>query len=206
MLKLHSTNHQKKYWRDRKINWKTDYLDTYNHPHRLWLVEQLRDLRFSSIFEVGCGPGANLVPIGIMFPRVALGGADVNPEAIALARETFGPNAFFEVASGDDLMMSDASTDITLTDMCLIYVSPREIKKYLKEVKRISRRQVVFVEFYHPSFWKRLRMTLAGRYTHNYPKLLEKLGCSDIVVRKIPEHLYPGAHDHEYRYLIMART
>lgn len=206
MLNLFSTAHHKAYWQNRKIDWKTHYLDTYNHPHRLWLVEQLKTIRFSSLFEIGCGPGANLVPIGIVFPRVAIGGADVNPEAIALARETFPPQTLFEVGSGDNLMMSDDSTDVALSDMCLIYVSPLEIKRYLSEMKRIARRYIVLVEFYHPSFWERLKMTFAGRYTHDYPQLLENMGCSDIQVRKMPPELWPGAKDNDFRYLIVARV
>lgn len=208
MLRLFSTEHHRDWWKNRKIDWKTSYLDTYNHPHRQWLVQQLRDISFSSIFEVGCGPGANLMAIKKANPHVAVGGADINPEAIDLAIRTFPPfpMSVFELASADSLIMSDASADVGLSDMTMIYVGPTSIKRYLTELIRISRRNVVLVEFYHPSLWKRIQMTLAGRYTHNYPKLLEKLGCSDISVRKLPNHLWPGAKDNEFRYLITART
>ena len=205
-MRFLTTADHKKWWTNRKIDWKKEYLATYNHPHRLWMIEQIQPLGFSSIFEIGCGPGANLAALGIVFPKVALGGADVNEEAIELARKTFPPSSLFEVASGDNLMMSDQSCDVVLTDMTLIYVGPRHIKKYLKEMVRVARRYIVISEFYHPSIWKRFRMTLAGRFTHNYPQLLEDLGCSDIMVRKMPSRLWPGAHDEEYRYLIMARV
>lgn len=206
MLRLFTTNHQRDWWCKRKINWKTAYLDTYNHPHRLYLIEALKDLLFASVFEIGCGPGANLVPIHLAFPYVAVGGVDVNPEAIALAQQTLPPGSLFDVASAESIMMSDKSTDIGLSDMTLIYVGPLKIIPYLKELVRISRRHIVLVEFYHPSFWKRVQMTLAGRYTHNYPRLLRRLGCSDIVVRKMPEGLWPGAKDNAYRHIIIART
>lgn len=163
-------------------------------------------IKFSSVFEVGCGPGANIVPLGLAFPDIALGGSDINPEAIELARKAFPPHFVFEVASGDDLTMSDGSTDVGLTDMMLIYVGPLKIRRYLEELVRISRRYVVLVEFYHPSRWRRFVMTLQGRYTHNYPKLLARLGCSDIQVRKMPAHLWPDARDNDYRYIITART
>jgi ubiquinone/menaquinone biosynthesis C-methylase UbiE len=205
MFKLFTTNHQSNYWKNRKIDWKREYLDTFKHPHRLWMLEKLVNLRFSSVFEVGCGPGANLLGIGLTFPHVALGGCDVNEEAILLAQKTFPKGSLFEVAPGDNLLMSDKSCDLALSDMCLIYVGGRRIKRYLQEMTRISRSYVVLSEFYHPSWWMRLKMTLAGRHTHNYPRLLKNLGCVDIQIMKMPESLWPGAKDTNYRYLITAR-
>lgn len=206
MFRLFSTKHHSDWWTGRQINWATDYLSTWDHPHRKYLLSKLRELSFRSVFEIGSGPGANLLQITKHLPGVAVGGCDVNPEAIKLAQETFGPSSLFVVSSADELMMSDQSCDLGLSDMTLIYVDPLHIKKYLKELVRISRRNIVLVEFYHPSFWKRLKMTLAGRYTHNYPSLLESLGCVDIQTHKMPSVLWPGAKDNDYRYLIMAKT
>lgn len=203
-MNLKKTKTHSQWWKNRKIDWKTSYLDTWDHPHRLYLANKLAKWRWASLFEVGCGAGANELLFSHTFPYAALGGCDVSPEAIKVARSAV-PHGVFDIASGDNVFMSDKSVDLILTDMCLIYVDASEVGKYLKEMKRVGRHRIVLVEFYHPSWWKRLKMTWAGRHTHNYPKLLEKLGCFDVTVDKMPETLWPGAHDNEYRYIISAR-
>src|SRR3990167_8142383 len=135
MLKFfRSTNHHKKYWRYRKINWKNSYSSTWNHPHRALISAVLKGFNWLSLIEVGCGSGANLINIVKVFPGRQVGGVDVNPDAIAEAQKSFN-GGFFKVCSGDDIMMSDDSTDAVLSDMCLIYVGPGQIEKYLNEIK-----------------------------------------------------------------------
>lgn len=203
-MRIFSTQHHLDWWKNRPIDWAKDYLSTWNHPHRWYLAQKLKEVKWASIYEVGTGAGANPYALSKVFPQAALGGSDVSEEAIKVAQQAI-PHGIFDVCPGNDIIMSSHSADVVLTDMTLIYVDPFKIKSYLKEFQRIGRKYVFLVEFYHPSLWKRLKMTLAGRYTHNYPKLLEKLGCHGILIHKLPSDLYPGAHDNEYRYLITAR-
>jgi ubiquinone/menaquinone biosynthesis C-methylase UbiE len=206
MLHL-TTNQNKKYWQFRQIDWDRSYLSgTINHPHRGLILEVLKSFNWLSLWEVGCGPGANLFRICQSFPGRQLGGNDLNADAIDLARKSF-KNAIFEVSSGDNILMSDKACDVVLSDMMLIYVDPLNIKKYLNEFKRICRTRVILVEFHSESWWERLKLRIRSGYnSYNYKKLLEQVGFYDIIVWKIPEEYWPGGNPQkQFAYIISAK-
>lgn len=186
-----TTNQHKKYWATRKIDWNVSYLQTFSHPHRNVIIEVLKTFPWRSLWEIGCGPGANLVKIAKEMPGRELGGNDINPEAIALARQTF-KNAIFEVTSCEDILLSDKSCDVVLSDMTLIYIGPTKIKKVLKELHRICRTRIVLVEFDSTKWWRRLWLRWkSGYFAYDYKELLESCGYYDIMKYRIPSKFYP---------------
>ena len=171
---LKNTKWHQKYWTDRKIDWKQAYLDTWEHPHRNYIASILARLDWNSLFEVGTGAGANLKNILSKFKGVQLGGCDVNKDAIALANDSF-KGAFFKVCPADDIMMSDNSVDVVLSDMCLIYYSNPH--KAIEEMKRVARKHVLFCELHSYTWYGRMKLLFkSGYHAHNYKKLLEKHG------------------------------
>jgi len=204
---MKTTNQHKKYWKDRKIDWKTSYLDTWNHPHRKLIIAALRGFHWVSLMEVGVGGGANLYNILKNFKGKQIGGIDVNKDAIELAQKTFN-GGLFKVNSADDIMLSDNSTDVMLSDMTLIYVSPLQIMSYLKEIKRVARNYIVLCEFHSDSWWNRLALKInTGYNAHNYRKLLTKLGFYDIFTYKLKEEDWPGGNPQKtFAYLIIAKV
>lgn len=199
----YTTRQFSNWWLNRKIDWDKDYLSTWNHPHRSFISAYLRSFNWTSLMEIGVGGGANLVNILKNNKDKQVGGIDINPDAIKAAEKAF-TGGRFKVCSGEDIMMSDKSSDVALTDMCLIYVGPNKIAKYIEEIKRITRGRVVLCEFHSTSFWKRLKLRLlSGHNSYDYKKLLTKHGFYDVQLFKIPDELYPGAEYHEFRYLIV---
>lgn len=193
------------FWKNRKIDWKEAYQSTWNHPHRSIIVHMIRNIPFVSLWEVGCGAGANLIKITMELPNKQLGGSDVSEDAIQLCKETF-KNGLFHVERGNDLMMSDNSVDILLSDMTLIYVDPFQIDSYLTEFKRVGRHFLILCEFHSTSWWKRLCARLGGYHVYNYQKQLEKLGFYDIMIQHLPEKYWPGTDKNtEFRHIISAR-
>lgn len=202
---MKTTNKHLKYWAERKIDWKTSYLDTWDHPHRNLIVWVLKSIPFRSLWEVGCGPGANLKKIITEIKNVQLGGSDVNPEAIELAQKTF-TGGLFHVESGENLLMSDKAVDVILSDACLIYVDPFKIKKYLNEYRRVARNHIVLCELHEKNLWKRFTYWLkTGYFMYDYKKLLTKLGYWDIEMIKIPKEFWPGTPWEQYGYIIIAK-
>ena len=181
-----------KYWAERKINWEKDYTSTWTHPHRQLICAVLKGITWKSLIEIGCGSGANLVKIVNTFKGIQVGGIDINPDAIAAAQKIFS-NAILKVGSGEDIFLSDDASDILLTDRTLIYVPPRKIHTYIKELKRVGRDWIILCEFHERNWYKRLKLRLnTGYYAYDYPKLLQKHGFYDIVLYPIPEKLWPG--------------
>ncbi len=158
-----------------------------------------------SLFEVGCGSGANLINIVKHFDSVQLGGCDINADAIESGNKSL-KGVHLKIGAGDDIMMSDNSVDVVLSDMMLIYVDPRKIDTYIKEMRRIGRKYIVLCEFHSRSWWRRLVLRWnSGYHAYNYKKLLEKHGFYDVVLTKVPEQLWPGGQPQkEYAFIIRA--
>lgn len=198
-----SKSHQQ-FWRERKIDWHKDYLSTWNHPHRQVISFLLGRFKWGALYEVGCGGGANLVNILKHFKNRQVGGSDINPDAVELARNTFA-GGHFNVGSAEDIMMSDNSTDVVLSDMCLIYL--KNPSKALKEFHRITRHYLLLSEL-HSSNWSarmKLRLT-SGYFAHDYKKLLEKHGFFNIELIKMTEEMWPGGNPQKtYGYFILAQ-
>jgi len=160
--------------------------------------------------EIGCAAGANLVNIAKAMPGRQIGGIDVSPDAIEKAKEVTGAvfnGGFFKVNSADDIMMSDNSSDVILSDAVLIYVDRTKIKKYLKEIKRVSRNHILFCEFHSESWWDRLALKWKTGYNaYDWVKLLEKNGFYDIYIYKLREQDWEGYPWNKYGHLILARV
>ena len=202
---FNSTEKWKAWWSKRKIDWRKDYLDSWNHPHRYLITTILAKLNWLSLIEIGCGSGANLMNITKNLQGKQLGGMDVNPEAIALAKKTF-MGGLFKVNSGDNMMLSDKSTDVVLSDMSLIYVHPKDIGRYIKEIKRVGRKYVVLCEFHSPSWWERFKLRAKdGYFAYDYKRLLLKYDFYDILLYQIPPEAWPDAtKNQQFRAIIVA--
>lgn len=198
-------NH-KKWWTERKIDWEKHYFDSWTHPHRGLITNILKQIPFISLWEVGVGGGANLMRAlnDLKGRQIQLNGSDVNPDAIEFCKQKFDGSQF-HVSSGDNLMMSDKSVDVLLSDMTLIYVS--NLDDYLKEFKRVTRNYIILCEFHSKSWWKRLRARWNGYHVYDYSKELEKHGFYNVSIAHIPEEYWPGTDKNtEFRSLIIARV
>lgn len=208
MIKLFKTTKQwSNYWENRRADWNKCYLQTFNHPHRQLLVKVLKSFPWLSLIEIGCNAGANLVAIVKAMPEKQLGGIDLNPEAIELCQKTLA-GGIFKVNRADDIMISDDSCDVILSDMCLIYVDLFKIKDYLDEIKRVSRSYVVLCELNSKSWFDRFVIKWKEGYNlYDYKKLLEKHGFYDVVVYKLPKEFWPESDlQQKYCSIIVARV
>lgn len=206
MFRFKTSSQHKNWWAQRKIDWDAQYLQTWNHPHRQLIIWALQSFNWTSLWEVGCGPGPNLVRIAKEMKGKQLGGSDINPDAIALARKTFSGGKF-NVESIEDVLLSDNAVDIILSDAALIYVGPRKIQKVLKEMTRMARQGIVLCEFHGKSWWQRMWLRLkTGYYAYDYEKLLTEAGCYDIRMVKIPPSHWEGFPWQPWGYIIMARV
>lgn len=201
-----TTNKWKHYWSHRKIDWKARYFN-WDHPHRYLISAALSQFNWVSLVEVGVGAGANLKNILQNFKDRQLGGIDISADAIAVAKKEF-TGGLFKVGSVEDIMLSDDSTDVVLSDMCLIYIGPRKIDKAIEEIKRVARQYVVLCEFHHTSWFARLWLRIIEGYNaYDYKKLLERHGFYNIDVYKIPKKFWEGGKPQEtYGYITIARV
>lgn len=204
-MKFLTTKKHKEYWANRKIDWKKEYYDTWQHPHRYMISAVLKTFEWGSLFEIGVGGGANLKNILANFEKIQVGGVDVNPDALNFCSKAF-TGGVWKLGSVENIPMSDNSTNVVLTDMCLIYVGPRKIDKAMEEIKRVCRGYVVLCEFHSTSWWQRLKYRLqSGYFVYDYKKLLEKHGFYDIELYKVGD-AWPSGKGEPFRYIIKAHV
>jgi len=200
-----TTKQHKEHWKNRKIDWSEHYMN-WKHPHRWVIVNFLKQMTWKSLFEVGMGAGANLVAIHMAFNDAQIGGSDISEDAVSTAKE-YIKGGILKVGSTDNIMMSDNSADVVLSDMSLIYVSPKDIKKYIKEMMRVGRNYLLLCEFHSESWWNRLALKFnTGYNAYDYKKLLTKMGAYDIITYKLTEQNWPGGNPQKkFGYIILAK-
>jgi len=200
-----STKKNERYWKNRKIDWQQAYW-TPNHSHRELIMKALERFNFGSIFEIGCGAGANLQRIHELYPKTQFGGIDINNDAIVLAKKLLPQAQILDVGVADDIYFSDNSIDVIFTDATLIYIGLDKINAVMKEITRIARNGIVLCEFHSESWWKRLLLKFFSHLNaYNYKKLLEKYGAYDIQITKIPKEKWPVLPWIKYGYIISCR-
>lgn len=186
------------------MDWKQAYF-TPDHPHRQLIIDALRKMKFYSIYEVGCGAGANLFKVLKTFPGTRVGGLDINQDAVDEAKKHLPRNALVERRSDGGIFMNDGSIDVLLTDAYLIYIGPTRINAMIKEIKRVARNHIIFVELHSPSILERLKIRWRGYNAYNYKKLLSKHDFYDIRIDKIPKGIWDGTPWEDWGHIITAR-
>ena len=188
------TSQHETYWRERKADWEASYGQTINHPHRDLIIKKLKEIEFGSLLEIGCNCGPNLLRIQKEFPRVELGGVDINADSIAIAKRLLPAHELrLETRSADNIYFSDKSIDVLLTDATLIYIGPDKINKVMGEIARIARKNVILCEFQTRDILKQIACWWkGGYYARDYEKLLKKFGFYDIEIEKIPVGSWQG--------------
>jgi ubiquinone/menaquinone biosynthesis C-methylase UbiE len=187
------TSRHIRFWKTRDIDWEQAYF-TPDHFSKDLLVNVLKDIKIGSIIEFGCASGGNLERIKREFPNVAIGGIDIAPKAIEAAQRLLGDKAeVLEVSSADNVFLSDKSVDMVFSSMCLIYIDPLHINKTIKEMKRVSRKYVLLIEFHDRRWFNRLICRIYNGYNaYNYEKLLKRHGFYDIATKEVRDLELPN--------------
>lgn len=134
------------------------YWATLHAPHRDLLIETLRTLpHFSSLLEVGCGPGVNLWRIQEAFPDADLTGLDVSEAAIDHGAERFADADRGGLLRGGgrvalcagilpEALEAMGPVDVVLSCYACAYVPPTLIKDTLDRMRDLANLALVIAE------------------------------------------------------------
>ena len=98
------------------------------------------------ILEVGCGIGVNLKAIQLAFPTAYLWGIDVNDMAIKMVNMSQGIYAIKSTVQ--DIEFPSKMFDLVYSCGVLIHIPNEGIQKAISEMKRVSKRYVLIMEYY----------------------------------------------------------
>lgn len=111
----------------------------------IWLVNKLKGLNFSSIFEVGILGARNLKYIAESFPVVKIGGLDVSEESIRFAKEKI-PQGQFQVKSAYDIDKLEQKWDIIFTMGTAIHLHPALFDEFIGKLIGMTNKYIIHVE------------------------------------------------------------
>jgi hypothetical protein len=183
-------------WGGKETDWAKGYWDSRIHSHRSYLVDRISKFSPSSILEIGSNCGPNLFILAKEFPSVAIRGVDINPEAVQKGREWFAQehisNVQLSLGKADDLsQFEDKSFDVVFTDAVLIYVGPDKIKKVVKEMLRVARKSLIFLEWHDFESSSNPHGTYVGHWKRDYVTVLREFVPEDkIRATKFPKELW----------------
>lgn len=142
---MYQRDKQGKIWADQTIDRVSAYWSYPNFTKRAkWLAEQLKQYKFGSVFEVGLFSGRNLKIIKEAFPKIKIGGIDINGTAINFAKEKL-PDAELSTCSIYDMDTSN-KWDIVLTMGVMIHIPPDGIDKAVYNCFQKASKYVVHAE------------------------------------------------------------
>jgi ubiquinone/menaquinone biosynthesis C-methylase UbiE len=189
-------------WGNGNDDWIKGYWNSKEHPHRHVLVEKIASFEpFSSILEIGCNSGPNLALLAKRFNSAEIKGIDINPKAIEMGKEWLAKenisNVELIIGKADNLEgYPDKCFDVIFTDAALIYVGPDKITNIMKEVVRIARKALIFIEWHRFDSKGTNKETLGvynyGLWKRDYLNLLKRfVPKENIKIEKITEDVWP---------------
>ena len=102
----------------------------------------------TSVLELGCNIGLNLVALQRLQPGIRVMGYEINEKAAEIARK----NTNSDVVCSSILGQLDCSSfDLTFTAGVLIHVNPNNLSNVYKNLYDKSNRYVLVAEYYNPS-------------------------------------------------------
>ena len=188
-------------WGKGSDDWIKSYWNSKDHPHRQFIIETISKHNPSSILEIECNCGPNLHLLAKKFPDAEIKGIDINSVAVQNGNEWLAQegilNVELSVGKADELrQFQDRSFDVVFTDAVLIYVGPDKIKKVMKEMIRITRRVLIFMERHrfepdHKDPYG-LGVYYLGCWKRDYVALLKQFVREESIhITKITEDIWP---------------
>jgi len=164
-------------------------------------VKEILSLNPTSVLEVGCNTGPNLLRLAKELPSARLVGIDVSSAAIVEGTKRFKAAGIanvelFEGKAEDLGRFADDSFDVVFTDAVLIYVGKDWIETVVGEMLRVANKAIVLVEYDDPESDPKGRFILKkGYWKRNYTRLFEgRSGVMSVETKRLTKELW----DDEY--------
>lgn len=105
--------------------------------------------KVSSCIELGANIGMNLKALQLLYPRISLKAAEINPDAAAQLRELIGQENVYEGSIFDYPIA--AQVDLAMIKGVLIHINPDSLHIVYEKLYQASNRYLLVAEYYNPS-------------------------------------------------------
>jgi predicted O-methyltransferase YrrM len=176
--------------------WITNYQKSLGVRHREAITAIVAELQVTSVLEIGCHCGPNLVKLAEANPQLQAAGIDVNADAIAAGQAWVaqrGLDTRVELAvrrfPEGTSTVATGIVDVVLSCYSLAYVAFDDLDAALYEMGRLARRAVIIAEpMVLGDQMGSGRQELSGyrEWTHNYERALRWIGSlADMTTRVV---------------------
>lgn len=185
-------------------NWIANYQRSLQTRHRTAIAAIVQALGASTVLEVGCHCGPNLVRLAQADPALQAIGIDANAEAVAagqawVAAQGYADRITLQVGRIPDALLATPSgvCDVVLSCYTLAYLAPADLDAALYELGRLARRAVVIAEPMRlgdgPQPVTRA-LTGYSEWTHDYQEATRWIGSFAGMTRRIVPIVPPVDH------------
>jgi len=131
----------------------------------------------SSVLELGCNSGGNLLKISKSFPDVRLVGIDICERAIEHGKTVEKNPAELQVGSIYDLSrFDDCGFDLVFTRGVLLHINHEMTPKVIKDMLRISNRYILHIERHGESEVRSYSGEIPHSFSHDFEQIYSALG------------------------------
>ncbi len=143
-----------------------------------FIADIVKQNNITSVLELGCSSGGNLMTIHKSCPDVKITGFDICEDAIKHAKEVEGNPAEFVIGSLYDLSgFDDNSFDLVFTSSVLFHIPTDKVKGIIAEQMRIAKRFIFNIERHGKKESVFIeRQGIPHQWVTNYIKIYQELG------------------------------
>lgn len=151
--------------------------DTWQHrifPQHYWLEKTIKKLKPKNILEVGCGFGRNLkflIDRGVASKKLT--GVDFSKNLLGKAKVFLkNDKIILKLADAKNLPFKEGEFDLVFTHGLLMHVPPKQVKRALGEIVRVSKKWLILIEETREKPGKINYFT----FIHDYEGLIKEFG------------------------------
>ncbi|MCX6259352.1 MAG: methyltransferase domain-containing protein [Bacteroidia bacterium] len=184
-IRLPKLKNQRDYW----LNRGNEYCDEFRNKgyenleifFQNLVVKELKELRFDSIFEAGCGFGWNIKKFQQEFSKADVGGLDFSHTQLLNGKSKYIRDDRILLTEGDATKMPfrDNAYDVGFTLGVFMNINKNKIDKAIDEMIRVCRKYIVHMEYdekFAAQDLRERRVFKTNIISHDYKKLYESRG------------------------------
>lgn len=114
---------------------------------RFFTIALRHAAQISSCVELGANIGMNLKALKLLYPKIKLKGAEINPDACKLLAELIGEQNVFEGSIFDYPILE--KVDLALIKTVMIHLNPEMLTAAYEKLYQASSRYILVCEYYN---------------------------------------------------------
>lgn len=184
-IKLPKLEDQRDYWLNRGNVYRKEFIEKGYESLEIFfqnlVIRELKEVKFSSIFEAGCGFGWNIRRFKREFPDARVGGLDFSHTQLLNGKEVYLKESRFELTEGDATRMPFVNNayDVGFSLGVFMNINPKKIGNAIDEMIRVCGKYIIHLEYdeHHasPDLAER-RAFKTNIVSHDYKKMYEAKG------------------------------